>query len=214
MTIISHKGFLEYGENSVMGIISALHRQGKVEFDIFFLGKQWVLAHDLNAIHSRTESLRSLFKTLKQSPIQKGMLVVDIKWDNHFNKKHNFKKALELLSMQIPKEFISRFDWYYQVSYPILSSFLICSDLKGKKGLILEDFSHQIHNDIDYLMVDVRFFCQHDLKNLKNMFPKKILIGFTCPSASLLPMYKSFFPDLSFLVVDLRLSDLDFLNKK
>jgi hypothetical protein len=214
MTIIAHRGFQEYGENSVMGIIAALHKQGKVEFDLFFVGSKWVLAHDFKSIHSRTETLNALLKTIIQSPFRKGMMIFDIKWDIQFNKHHNFRKALDILSRQILPFFYSTFQCFFQVSHMELIPFLICSDLKGKKGAIIEDTINKLDLEIDYLMIDIRFLCIHDLRSLKSIFPKKMLIGYTCPSVSLLSLYKNFFPILSHLVVDLRLSDLNFLNIK
>lgn len=215
MEIISHRGFLDYGENSVMGIISALDKIQRVEFDIFFKDGVWLLAHDLKSIHVHTETFSKLMETLKQSPLRKGMFIIDIKWELCYNQKfHSFSKALAELKKQIPLVLIPFFDWNFQVSYPYLTPYLMESGLKGKKGLILEEVNHNFDKRLDYFMVDIRFFCKHSLNQLKGMFPHKLLIGYTIPSLQQVKYYQSYYPVLSFLIVDLRLSDFKISSLK
>lgn len=209
--IIVHRGFKDYGENNIMGIIVALHQIRKVEFDIFFYKNNWILGHDRQSLHIRSESFENLLKTIQDTGIQGGLLVVDIKWDFQYNRHHSFKKALQELEKIIPKFMYTQFDWYFQVSYPQLTPFLVCSYLRGKKGVILEEFSPNIDQDIDYYMVDLRFFCIHDLKQIKSMM-KKELIGYTIPNVKMVKYYYHYLSVLSFLVVDLNLSDLKILN--
>lgn len=214
MEFCAHRGFLNYGENTIMGIITALQKVGRVEFDIFFYKDSWVLSHDLKSIHPHTESFSNLIYVLRNCPFKKGVLIVDIKWDLHHNKYHKFDRLLKVLSNEISSSIVGCYDWYFQVSYPLLTTDLINSPLRGKKGLIFDRFAHHINCKLDYLMIDIYAICLEDFRKIKKEHPNKIFMGYTLPSVFCIPNFKNLYPLFSFLVVDMRVEDLKFFPLK
>lgn len=215
MKLIPHRGFLNYGENTVMGIITALHLCKIVEFDISFIRGKWMLCHDIKSFHFHTESFDSLLETILKAPFLHGSLIVDIKWDPIYNKNHVFKQAIYYLGKIIPRDlWQSNFQWYFQVQFSCQLLTLASSKLPGKKGCIVEQFETLETRHLDYLMIDLKTICPLDLRQKKRNWKNKEFFGFTVPSLRVLNYYEQQFSCLDKFVMDMVLEDSKLLSSQ
>lgn len=206
MKIIAHRGILDYKENSVMGILVALQKLERVEFDVLFVKDKWVLCHDIKSYNDHCEPFSALIETIQSARLTKGQIIVDIKWDSLYNKKQSFQDKLNTLSAQIPVSMVDTFHWWFQVSSFQQVEDLIQSPLKGRKGVIVEDMPPKEQFGGDYFMIDISKFTPAEIKTMSRLYPSIIMMGYTCPSPCLLKYFSSY--PISYLIIDLHLKDL------
>lgn len=192
MKLILHRGLRIVRENSVMSIVFPLSKGVWVEFDTCFIRGEWMLCHDHGSRAS--ESMEGLVALLlSRASLCKGIILLDVKWDEVANSGDDIVRAMTVLSELLAP---LRDHLWIQLSDPRYMRFFASYE---KRGYIVRDIIN-IDKSARFLTVDLSTFLLEDVRALRRS--GKDLIGFTCPDPSLFPRYHHFEPLLMALVYD------------
>jgi hypothetical protein len=196
MKLILHRGLRIVRENSIMSIVFPLSRGVWVEFDTCYIRGEWRLCHDHGSCMESSERLTDLVDLLlRRRSLCKGVILLDVKWDEVANRNDNIEDIMMGLSDLLAPLRDSLSLWI-QVSDPRYMRFF---DAYEKRGYIVRD-TDDIDPSAHFLTIDLTAFTLEDVRAFHQS--KKVLIGFTCASPKVFHRYRHFAPFLTALVYD------------
>jgi len=95
--IAVHRGFHLFADNSMMAIVTSVHKGFIVEIDINYVRKNWYVLHDhpghKKVVHA--ERLRDVLEVV--SRFKNPRIILDIKWSSKHNTINQIDNAIERL---------------------------------------------------------------------------------------------------------------------
>lgn len=216
--IIVHRGYCDFDDNSLIGIVAALTRGRMCELDVLYINNEWVLCHDVGAYDKKVSLFQELTSLLRKYPSYwKNALLIDIKWDYILDPSDVGTAIEKLWDMLTPFENCPV--WLQAGCDAVLAEILIrkrqmsdaCSSWRVGKIIRSVDESIRLQGIIDFATIEVSLFSMREIVSMRESY---YVIGYTCTNMDHFRFYLKYNNIIDALVCDLTMSDENLIRKK